>query len=172
MKIQLKVNCCDEGSDCCKEDNSKQITIDFLYLDLSVCERCQSSSQNLDEAMILLTPIFNKLGYKTKVNRINVNSEVLAKHYKFKSSPTIRVNNDDIELEVKEDNCKSCGELCGDMFDCRVFTYNGLEYHEPPVQMIIESILKNIYFPPHKKDSEHYDVPDNLLKFYRNVNKI
>lgn len=172
MKIQLKVNCCGEGSDCCKDVNSKQITIDFLYLDLSVCERCQSSSQNLDEAMILLTPLFNKLNYKTIVNRINVNSEILAKRYKFKSSPTIRVNNHDIDLEVKEDNCKSCGDLCGDMVDCRVFSYDGLEYHEPPVQMIIESILKNIYLPPHKKDSEHYVVPDNLLKFYRKVNKI
>lgn len=172
MKIVQKVRCCGDGSDCCKEVNSKQITIDFLFLDLSVCERCQATSQNLDEALTLLDPIFNKLGYQTKVNKINVKTEELAIQYKFKSSPTIRINNLDIEFDVKEDNCKSCGDLCGETVDCRVFTYNGLEYHEPPIQMIIESILKFIYIPSHKKDSDPYVVPDNLLKYYRTVNTI
>lgn len=167
MKIKLKVSCCGEGSDCCKEVKSKQLDIDFLYLDLSICERCQGSNQNLIDAIELLKPIFNKLGYVTKVNMINVNSEELAVKHKFYSSPTIRINNQDIELEVKEDNCKSCGDLCGDTVDCRVFTYEGKEYHEPPVEMIVDSILRSIYVPSQKKESDTYVVPDNLLKFYR-----
>lgn len=171
MKIQLKVNCCQNGSECCKEDTLKQLIIDFLYLDLSVCERCQSTHQNLEEAIDLLQPVFNKLGYQIKINQINVNTEELAKQHKFVSSPTIRVNHHDIELTVKEDNCINCGDLCGDLVDCRIFTHNGIEYHEPPVQMIIESILKIIYLPTHKKEPETYVVPDNLLEFYRSMHR-
>ena len=52
MKIVPKIRCCDEKSALCKE--AKRINLDFLYLDLSVCERCQSSSKNLDIAIDLL----------------------------------------------------------------------------------------------------------------------
>jgi hypothetical protein len=169
MKIQLKPSCCSPDSDCCKE--TKVLTLDFLYLDLSVCERCQGSNQNLLDAIQLLKPILIKLGYQIKLNQINVNSEDLAIKHQFKSSPTIRINGQDIELSVKEDNCKSCGDLCNDTVDCRVFSYNGKDYHEPPVEMIIDKILNTIYNPTAIKKSDSYVVPDNLVKFYRNINK-
>jgi len=169
MKIQLKPSCCLPDSDCCKE--VKYLTIDFLYLDLSICERCQGSNQNLLDALDLLKPILNKLGYQIKLNQINVNTEELAIKHQFQSSPTIRVNHQDIELSVKEDNCKSCGDLCGDTVDCRVFSYNGKDYHEPPVAMIIDRILSTLYNPTHIKKSDNYTVPDNLVKFYQKINK-
>jgi len=169
MKIQLKPSCCLPDSDCCKE--TKQLNIDFLYLDLSICERCQGSNQNLLDAIDLLKPILNKLGYQIKFNQINVNTEELAIKHQFLSSPTIRVNHQDIVLTVKEDNCKSCGDLCGDSVDCRVFSYNGKDYHEPPVEMIIDRIISTLYDPKHIKKSGNYTVPDNLIKFYQNINK-
>ena len=68
-----------------------------------------------------------------------MNTEELALKYKFISSPTIRINQLDIEADVAEDNCKSCGELCGDSINCRTFTYQNIQYHEPPVEMIIDN---------------------------------
>lgn len=165
MKIMPKVRCCDENSDCCRE--KKSIDIQFLYLDLNVCERCQGSDKNLDKAIQLIQPILVEIGYELRVKKINVNTEALAKHYRFMSSPTIRINNIDIQEDVLEDNCKSCGDLCGDSVDCRVFTYQNKQYHEPPVGMIIDQILKSIYTPQTIKEPNNYQVPENLLKFYR-----
>lgn len=165
MKIIPKIRCCDEKSDCCKE--KKSIDIQFLYLDLNVCERCQGSDKNLDIAIQLLQPVLNELGYVLNVNKLNINTEELAIKHHFVSSPTLRINGIDIQEEVQEDNCKSCGDLCGDSMDCRVFTYQNKQYHELPVGMIIDPILQSIYVPQIKKEPRHYQVPENLLKFYR-----
>lgn len=41
--------CCSCGCDCCDSDQGKkQLMIDFLYLDLSVCQRCQGAENNLE----------------------------------------------------------------------------------------------------------------------------
>jgi len=165
MKIVQKMSCCAEGSDCCKP--TKKIEIEFLYLDLNVCERCLGSDKNLDDAIELIKPILTKLGYSLDIHKVNVNTVELAKQYRFLSSPTIRINQNDIELSVKEDNCKSCGDLCGDTVDCRVFTYDGKEYHEPPVEMIIDGILRSIYNPIKLKELDDYQVPANLRTFYK-----
>lgn len=165
MKIQLKPSCCGSDSDCCNSD--KLIDIEFLFLDLNVCERCQGSDKNLDIATQLLRPVLSKLGYKFSITKVNVSTEELANHYRFESSPTIRINNVDIQEDVQEDNCKSCGDLCGDSVDCRVFTYQNKQYHEPPIGMIIDQILRSIYTPQPIKEPNNYQIPENLLKFYR-----
>lgn len=76
MKIQLKPSCCGTDSDCCNSDNL--IDIEFLFLDLYVCERCQGSDKNLDISIQLLQPVLNELGYFLNVNKLNINTEELA----------------------------------------------------------------------------------------------
>ncbi len=102
------------------------------------------------------------------VNKINVNTAELAKEYKFLSSPTIRINGQDIQLEVKESLCESCGDLCGDEVACRVWVYQGREYNVPPKGMIIEAILRAVYGgqPPVDTSASPYVIPENLSKFY------
>ena len=102
------------------------------------------------------------------LNKINVNSEELAVAYKFISSPTIRVNDLDIQMEVKESLCESCGDLCGDEVDCRVWVYQGKEYTVPPKGMIIEAILKEVYGGSQGRNviEQEYVVPENLKRFY------
>lgn len=166
MKIVPKVRCCDEKSDCCKD--RKSIVIEFLYLDLNVCERCQGSDKNLNQATQLIIPVLKELEYELRVKKININTEELARKYQFVSSPTIRINTIDIQEDIHEDNCMSCGDLCGDSVDCRVFTYQDKQYHEPPVGMIIDQILRSIYIPKIRvKEPNKYQIPENLLKFYR-----
>lgn len=101
-------------------------------------------------------------GIEVVVNKVNVLSEEQAKEYQFVSSPTIRINGCDIQIEVKESPCESCGDLCGDNVDCRVWKYQGEEYTIPPKSMIIEAILKEIY----GKDNNELAVKNMLyLKF-------
>jgi hypothetical protein len=167
-------SCCSCDPGCCGStpENSvdkRVIIIDFLYLDLSVCTRCQGTDSSLDEALSEVSKLLEATGIKVVLNKINVTSEEFAETYKFKSSPTIRINGQDIQMDVKESLCESCGDLCGDEVDCRVWVYQGKEYTEPPKAMIIEAILKEIYGG--EKGSSHiaeqeYVMPENLKQFY------
>lgn len=165
--------CCSGSSGCCsgsKETNveRKQIVIDFLYLDLSVCTRCQGAESNLDDALKDVSNVLKATGTDVVINKVNVNTEELAVKYKFLTSPTIRVNGRDIQMEYKESLCESCGDLCGDEVDCRVWIYQGNEYTEPPKAMIIEGILKEVYGGNHGANEEkEYVLPENLAHFYK-----
>jgi hypothetical protein len=164
--------CCGRIPD--KTVNKRQITIDFLYLDLSVCTRCQGTDTVLDEALAEVSKVLQATGAKVVLNKINVNSEELAIAYKFISSPTIRVNGHDIQMEVKESLCESCGDLCGDEVDCRVWVYQGKEYTLPPKGMIIEAILKEVYGGSQGKNviEQEYVIPENLKRFYSAMKKV
>jgi len=102
------------------------------------------------------------------VNKINVKTAELAEKYEFISSPTIRINGQDIQLETRESLCESCGDLCGDEVDCRVWVYQGREYNVPPKGMIIEAILKAVYGgqAPVETGASSYVMPENLRDFY------
>jgi len=170
-------NCCSCGSECCggeasKQINKRQVVIDFLYLDLSVCKWCQGTDKSLEEALNDISNVLQASGIEVVVNKINVTSEELAIKHRFISSPTIRVNGRDIQMEVREKLCDSCGDLCGDSVDCRVWVYNGEEYTIPPKALIIEGILKSIYGGETAvcEDTE-YTLPENLKKFYKSMNQ-
>ena len=172
-----KVGGCSCGSDCCggeetKQINKRRVVIDFLYLDLSVCEWCKGTDKSLEEALNDISNVLQASGIEVVVNKINVTSEELAIKHKFISSPTIRVNGKDIQMEVRESLCDSCGDLCGDNVDCRVWVYNGEEYTIPPKALIIEGILKSVYGGETIPNEEvEYALPENLKKFYAAMNE-
>ncbi|MCX7614289.1 MAG: DUF2703 domain-containing protein [Clostridiales bacterium] len=160
--------CC--GSSGCCENNTakKKLLIDFLYLDLGICTRCQGTEKNLDEAVFEVSAVLKAAGYDVIVNKVHITSKELANRYRFVSSPTIRINGIDIDLELKETNCEECGDLCGDTVDCRVWTYNGMEYTLPPKELIINAILKEVYSEKKavKEDKNEYTLPNNLEVFF------
>jgi hypothetical protein len=166
--------CCSCGAGCCgQEQAKKQIVIEFLYLDLSVCKRCQGAETNLDKALEEVSGLLKAAGFDITVNKINIASKEMAVKHRFVSSPTIRVNGTDIDLEVKETACTECGDLCGDSVDCRVWTHEGIEYTEPPKTMIINAILRAVYsrqdtIPDPKSE---YRLPDNLKRFFDGLEK-
>jgi len=168
---------CSCGSGCCDvtkntKTEERRIIIDFLYLDLSVCTRCQGTDESLDDALSEVSKVLEVTGVEVTVNKINVKSEELAMMHRFTSSPTIRVNGRDIQMEVKESLCESCGDLCGDEVDCRVWVYQGKEYAVPPKAMIVEAILKEVYGGNDNKQTEHkYSMPENLKRFYAAMNE-
>lgn len=170
----MSSGCCSCGSsDCCALAAKKKITIDFLYLDLTVCERCQGAESNLDKAVVEASKVLEAAGFNLQVNKVNIISEELAVKYKLISSPTIRINGRDIDLNAKETECKECGDLCGDNVACRVWEYEGKEYTEPPKAMIINAIMREVYGAPGDEttNSNEYTLPDNLKTFFRGLNR-
>ncbi len=146
----------------------RNLDIEFMYLDLSVCKWCQSTESNLDEAITEVAQVLKTTGVEVNVIKIHIQSEEQARNLGFVSSPTIRINGQDIQLEVKEALCDSCGDLCGDSVDCRIWTYQGKEYTAPPKGMIIDAILREVYGGTRgNADSEvRTEVPENLQKFF------
>lgn len=143
----------------------KTLMIDFLYLDLNTCDRCMATDSTLHEALTELSGVLDTLGYTVKVNKVNITTRELAEQYRFLSSPTIRVNGLDICGDVTENNCCSCGEICGDDVDCRTFAYEGETYEQPPKAMLMGGILRAIYGCP-QQDENPYMLPDNLERFF------
>lgn len=167
-----KTGCCSSAS-CCGSVKSndiakRHICIDFLYLDLSVCDRCQGTDNTLDTALDEVAAVLKATGVDVTVTKIHVTSEEQAHRLRFASSPTIRVNGCDIQMEVRESLCESCGDLCGDEVDCRVWVYQGKEYTVPPKAMIIDAVLHEVYGSSKPGgDNNEFVVPDNLKRFFR-----
>lgn len=150
-------------------DSTRYVNIEFMYLDLSVCTWCQSTESNLEEAISEVAHVLKAAGVDVKVKKIHIQSEEQARELGFVSSPTIRINGQDIQLEVKEALCDSCGDLCGDSVDCRIWIYQGNEYTAPPKGMIIDAILREVYGGSKKTVDTIQttgEVPENLKKFF------
>lgn len=147
---------------------SKDLIIDFLFLDLNVCQRCQGTELALIEALDQSAIKLRNEGYKITLNKINVSTEALAKYYRFISSPTIRVNGKDIAKDLYENTCEDCGDLCGTSVLCRVWKFQGRSYPTPPIELIKEALIKNQEFAC--LDNEvTYEIPENLKRFYRGL---
>jgi hypothetical protein len=160
--------CCCSSENCCGQSQEKKpLNIDFLYLDTTVCGRCQDTEKALDEAVSSVAVVLNAAGYDVKVNKVNIITKELAVQHRFVSSPTIRVNGSDIAMELRESVCEDCGELCGDTVDCRVWVYNGMEYTAPPKELIVNAILREVYNPREGvPEQEPFRLPENLESYF------
>lgn len=135
----------------------KKLKIDFLYLDLSACDRCQATDEVLDDALDELRKEIRDVKEMT-VNKIKIASDEEAKKYDFVRSPTVRINGVDIEeiltgkLEIKDSYCESCASGCGKSCSeatgggtqCRVVEYKGKTYEAVPKEMIKDAIGKRL----------------------------
>lgn len=162
-----------------ENSSSKVVNIDFLFLDLSVCTRCQGTEGSLDDALENTAELLKNIGYEVKVNKIHIQTEAQAKQEYFESSPTIRVNGLDIQMEVKESHCSTCSSLTdGASVDCRLWLYKGKEYSTPPKEMIIDAVMSSIYGNKRVNDTvsvkgkEDFALPDNLVEYFAKKDKL
>ena len=142
-----------------------KVNIDYLYLDVSVCTRCQGSDMNLENAVETLKSQFPNHDFN--LNKIHIDTIDLALKEKFVSSPTIRVDGKDLPIAFKENNCDSCGDFCGDSVDCRIWVHNGEEFESAPTEMLVDLVTDYI----NEKVSLHsvpsnYAIPDNIIHFF------
>lgn len=149
----------------------RRLDIDFLYLDLSVCGRCQDTGSTLEEAIEEVARVLATTGVEIVLNKIHVTSEEQAGALGFLVSPTIRVNGRDIQMDFRESPCESCGTLCEceGGASCREWEYQGQWYTAPPKGLIIEAILKEVYGGAGEEREEPRkweETPDNLKRFF------
>lgn len=158
---------CSSDNCCGQPQGKKPINIDFLYLDTTVCGRCQDTEKALDEAVASVAVVLNAAGYEINVNKVNITTRELAVQYQFVSSPTIRVNGNDIAMELRETVCEDCRDLCGDTVDCRVWVYNGVAYNAPPKELIVGAILREVYNAKQgEPERKAYQIPKKLETYF------
>ena len=160
----------DKGS-CCACGGSikpgKNVLIEYLYLDLNSCYRCIGTEEELDKVVSILNPALELAGYILEYRKIEILNKELAEKHQFLSSPTIRVNGEDICQSVAENNCGCCGEISGTDVDCRIFEYNGGTYEVAPKEMLAEAILKEGFGITRDSDNcSEYRLPANLKAFF------
>ena len=131
---------------------NKMVTIDFLYLDLESSQPCQGSEVNLEDALGEVATVLKTTGVEVELNKVHVTSYEQAIQLGFVSSPTIRVNGQDLALEVRESHCSSCSSISGTETFCRVWDFEGQEYNAAPKALIIEAILKSVYGGVEQRD--------------------
>lgn len=143
----------------------KKVTIDFLYLDLESCDPCQGSEGNLEDALNEISTVLESTGAEVELNKIHVTSYDQALQLGFVSSPTIRVNGQDLALEVRESHCSSCSAISGTETFCRVWDFEGQEYKAAPKALIVEAVLKAVYggaTPRDRVSAESRQVANSL----------
>lgn len=146
----------------------KNVKIEYLYLDLNTCDRCQGTDVVLDEVVASLRPVLELAGYQVIYEKLEMTTVKDAVRHEFVSSPTIRVNGADICTSVKENDCGCCSDISGTAVTCRVFTYEGVDYEIPPKAMLAEEILRRIFAGQITENPPNpYVLPQNLKDFYR-----
>ncbi len=150
-------------------ETKRQINIEFLYLDLSTCEPCKTSDENIVSALDEVAAVVRASGIELTLNRIHVETAKQALELGFQTSPTIRINGRDLQLDFKEAHCHSCSEISGTETSCRVWNFQGNEYKYLPKAMLVGAILREIYgnsenYSP--KTAETNAPSENLQNFF------
>jgi hypothetical protein len=173
MKERKETGCCSGGSCCAQDHTEKNVVIDYLYLDLDTCTRCQDTRSNLEEALRDVEGVLHAAGFTVVLNAVHIDSRTRAIEYRFVSSPTIRVNGHDIAPEVEESLCEDCGDICGGSVDCRVWVEGDARYTAAPRSLIVDAILREVY-GSHETNEEAegcYELPPNLSAFFDALDK-
>ena len=157
----------------------REVVIDFLFLDLTTCDRCVGTGEHLTAALDAVRQVLEPTGRQVQVHRHLVATEEQARRLRFVSSPTLRVNGRDIAVELKESSCGSecCTDGCGAHIDCRVWTHHDQEYTAAPVGLIVDAVLREVYSggtsaTPEVSPGEPYDLPENLRRFFQGTQQV
>jgi glutaredoxin len=150
----------------------KPVVIEYLYLDLSTCDRCKGTDSVLDDVLMTMMPTLKMAGYNIILRKTEISDAKLAIKHRFYSSPTVRVNGHDIFGPVKENKCDCCKDISGMDVDCRTYEYEGASYDVPTEKMMSEAILKIVLtMEPMSVSSDEYVMPENLKKFFEGKTK-
>jgi hypothetical protein len=150
----------------------KVLNVDLLVIDLSTCKRCVPTGDQLQRAVSLLEPAAETLGIELKHRQIVVQTPQEAKEHALLSSPTIRLNGRDIDQDIRESLCESCGDLTENntMVDCREWHYRGKVYSAAPLPLLVEAIMTAMLAidKPSVLPAPLEALPENLQRYFAN----
>ncbi len=150
----------------------RPVLVEFMALDLVVCDRCQGTDARVEAAVEKCRPVLEACGYDVVLKSIVVENEWMAEQFRFYSSPTIRVNGVDICPSIEENTCTCCSDMSDSPIKCRMYPFNGTFYEVPPVDLVVQGIM-NAVVSGEVVDplEEPYELPENFAVFFEGVRK-
>jgi hypothetical protein len=151
---------------------ARRIKLEFLYLDLTSCGRCQGTEQTLDEALRAAQDALDALNVTVDLRKLHVANSDVARDVGLVASPTIRIDGRDIQPEVLQSPCTDCGALCGcdgGCVSCRKWRWRGAEYAAAPAGLIVEALMAAaIASAPTAvpTDGRAGGLPENIERFF------
>lgn len=150
----------------------KVLNVELLVIDLTTCKRCVPTGDQLQQAVCLLDPVAEALGIELKHRQIVVQTPQEAREHALLSSPTIRLNGRDIEQDIREFLCESCGDLTENntLVDCREWHYRGKVYSAAPLPLLVEAIMGAMLAidTPAVDPAPLEELPENLERYFTN----
>ena len=148
---------------------TRHLKIDFLYVDIESCRRCKGTDSNLATAIKMAQALIDGAGHDVTVQKTLVSSAEMAAELGFISSPTIRVNGIDVDVDLRESRCEDCTEVCGcgEDITCRVWRYKGQDYEIAPVPVLLDAIMSAVHTSPVTR----LDAPQALATTSENLSK-
>ena len=169
---------------CCSQSNANDnrntgtsdLQVQFLFLDEDVCQPCSGTAQALDEAVQITSAPLAAMGVELKVTKTHVVDKEQAIAQKLLTSPTIRINGNDIDPAITEGECGTCGDLAGGKttINCRTWEWRGEVYQNAPVGKIVEAIMDAAVSATKIQTAccsgevvqDDYIIPENLEAFF------
>lgn len=102
------------------------------------------SCHSYQEALVEIKEALEELDLQAEVEVIPVDSPEKAQAYKFLGSPTVKINGLDLEPELEATGNFSLNA-------CRTYIYEGVLYHYPPKEMLLEALRPLKYFVYRRK---------------------
>ncbi len=151
----------------------RRLNIELLVIDLDTCARCVPTGEQLREAIEIVAAAAEALDVGLTYRETVVQSADEAKARALLSSPTIRVNGRDIDQDIRESECESCGDLTdGDVsVDCREWHYRGEVYSAAPLPLLVEALmdaLLKVDERPPVTPEPLVELPENLARYFAN----
>ena len=157
---------------------TRTLAVDFLFLDREVCRRCRGTEESLHAALDRVNGLLADLGVDVVLRNVHVETASDARRTGLEASPTVRIDGRDVQPNPVETPCESCGELadgCGEFddgstVDCRGWRYRGEERATPPVELLVEEVLRAAFTKSATHDDRTptagYRLPENLRRFF------
>jgi hypothetical protein len=151
----------------------RRLNIELLVIDLDTCTRCVPTGEQLRNAIQLVAPAADALDVGLTYRETVVQSADEAKARALLSSPTIRVNGRDIDQDIRESECESCGDLTeGNVsVDCREWHYRGEVHSAAPLPLLVEALmdaLLKVDERPPVTPEPLVELPENLSRYFAN----
>ena len=152
---------------------ARRLNVELLVIDLETCERCVPTGEQMRNAIQLIAPAAEAQGIALTYRETVVQTAEEAKARALLSSPTIRINGRDIDQDIRESECGSCGDLTDNdtSVDCREWHYRGQVYSAAPLPFLVEALmdamLKLDETPPLTPEPLA-ELPANLQRYFAN----
>ena len=170
------MGCCDQSNSTNLKTGTSDLLVQFLFLDENVCQPCSGTADALDEAVQITAASLAAMGVDLKVEKSHVIGKEEAIAQKLLTSPTIRINGTDIDPNLTEGECGTCGDLAGGTttVNCRTWEWRGEVYQNAPIGKIVEAIMDAAVSANKTQSSccsgetveDDYVIPENLEAFF------